>query len=97
LLSSFPNIWTVPHFQTICVLAARILRVDFVVCTLTVNKKNRGRFRHVGSDHSLVSMDEIYRHVHQFMHGTRNLWKQGQCSIKGEVEDQKHLRKTSIV
>jgi hypothetical protein len=31
------------------------LKVDFVVCTLAVGKKNQGRFRHVGSDHSLVS------------------------------------------
>jgi hypothetical protein len=38
-----------------CVLAARILIVDFVVCTLGSEKKNQGRFRHVGSDHSLVS------------------------------------------
>jgi hypothetical protein len=37
-----------------CVLAARILTVDFVVCTLAVKKKNQGRFRYVGSDHSLV-------------------------------------------
>jgi hypothetical protein len=37
-----------------CVLAAKILTVYFVVCTLAV-KKNQGRFRHVGSDHSLVS------------------------------------------
>jgi hypothetical protein len=39
-----------------CALAARILTVDFVVCTLAVKKKKkiRGRFRHVGSDHSLV-------------------------------------------
>jgi hypothetical protein len=29
--------------------------VYFVVCTLAV-KKNQGRFRHVGSDHSLVSL-----------------------------------------
>jgi hypothetical protein len=36
-----------------CVLAARILTVDFVVCTLAA-KKNQGRFRPVGSDHSLV-------------------------------------------
>jgi hypothetical protein len=36
-----------------CVLAAKILTVYFVVCTLAV-KKNQGRFRHVGSDHSLV-------------------------------------------
>jgi tRNA A22 N-methylase len=28
--------------------------VYFVVCTLAVKKKNQGRFRHVGSDHSLV-------------------------------------------
>jgi hypothetical protein len=37
-----------------CVLAAKILTVYFVVYTLAV-KKNQGRFRHVGSDHSLVS------------------------------------------
>jgi hypothetical protein len=36
-----------------CVLAAKILTVDFVVCTLAV-KKNQGRFRHIGLDHSLV-------------------------------------------
>jgi hypothetical protein len=35
-----------------CVLAAKILTMHFVVCTLAV-KKNQGRFRHVGSDHSL--------------------------------------------
>jgi hypothetical protein len=38
-----------------CVLAARILTVDFVVCTPTVEKKNQGRFRYFGPDHSLVS------------------------------------------
>jgi hypothetical protein len=39
-----------------CVLTAKILTVDFVMCTLAVGeKKNQGRFRHVGSDHSLVS------------------------------------------
>jgi hypothetical protein len=37
-----------------CVLAAKILIVYFVVYTLAV-KKNQGRFRHVGSDHSFVS------------------------------------------
>jgi hypothetical protein len=36
-----------------CVLEARILIMDFV-CTLAVKKKNQGRFRPVGSDHSLV-------------------------------------------
>jgi hypothetical protein len=39
-----------------CVLAANILTVYFVVCTLAV-KKNQGRFRHVGSDHSLVRFE----------------------------------------
>ena len=42
-------------------------------------------------------MEEIHRHVHQFVHGTRNLCRQGQCSINGGVGDQEHLRKTSIV
>jgi hypothetical protein len=37
-----------------CILAARILTVDFVMCTLAVEKKNQGRFRPVGSDNSLV-------------------------------------------
>jgi hypothetical protein len=40
------------------VLAAKILIVDFVVCTLA-EKKNQGRFRHVGSDHSLVREKNI--------------------------------------
>jgi hypothetical protein len=39
-----------------CILAAKILTVNFVVCTLPVKKKkNQGRFRHVGSD-PLVSI-----------------------------------------
>jgi hypothetical protein len=29
------------------------------VCTLAVRKKNQGRFRYVGSDHSLVSAVSI--------------------------------------
>jgi hypothetical protein len=34
-----------------------ILVVDFVVCTLAVEKKKiQGRFRHVRSDHSVVSI-----------------------------------------
>jgi hypothetical protein len=41
-----------------CILAAKILTVDFVVCILAV-KKNQGRFRHVGLDHSLVSHGQI--------------------------------------
>ena len=49
------------------------------------------------SETSELSMEEIHRHVYQFVHGTRNLWRQGQCSIKREVEDQEPLRKTSIV
>jgi hypothetical protein len=44
-----------------CVLAAKILTVYFVVCTLAV-KKNQGRFRHVGSDHSLVSCKYLAEH-----------------------------------
>ena len=35
--------------------------------------------------------------VHQFVRGTRNLWRQGQCLIKGGVDDQEYLRKSSIV
>ena len=44
-----------------------------------------------------LSMEEIRRHVHQFVHGTRNLWRQEQCSIKEGVYNQEYLRKTSIV
>jgi hypothetical protein len=40
-----------------CVSAARIFTVDFVVCTLIV-KKIQGRFRYVGSDHSLLSSSQ---------------------------------------
>jgi hypothetical protein len=41
-----------------CVLAARILIVDFVVYTLAAKTKNHGRFRYVGSDHYLVSLND---------------------------------------
>ena len=30
-----------------------------------------------------LSMEEIHRHVQEFVHGARNLWGEGQCSIKG--------------
>jgi hypothetical protein len=42
-----------------CVLTARILTVDFVLCTFAVGKKNQCRFRHVGWDHSLVSWENV--------------------------------------
>ena len=41
------------------------------------------------SETSELSMEEIHRHVHQFVRGARNLWRQGQCLIK-EVDDQEH-------
>ena len=44
-----------------------------------------------------VSMEETHHHVLPFVYGTRNLWKQGQCSIQGGVGDQEHLKKTSSV
>jgi hypothetical protein len=43
-----------------CLLAARILTMNFFVCTLAVKKKNQDRFRPVGSDHSLVSSRLVY-------------------------------------
>jgi hypothetical protein len=43
-MSNFGNFKKYLH----CVLAARILIVDFVVCTLAVKKENQGRFRPVG-------------------------------------------------
>ena len=36
-------------------------------------------------------MEETYHHVLQFVYGTRNLWRQGQCSTQGGVGDQEHL------
>ena len=44
-----------------------------------------------------VSMEETHHHVLQFVYGTRNLWRQGQCSIQGGVGDQEYLKKTSSV
>ena len=41
-----------------------------------------------------LSMEKIHHHVLLFNNGTRNLWRQGQCWIQGEVGDQEHLRKT---
>ena len=48
------------------------------------------------SETTEVSMEETHHHVLQFVFGTRNLWRQGQCSIQG-VGDQEHLKKTSSV
>ena len=49
------------------------------------------------SETSEQSMEEIHRHVHQFMHGTRNSWRERQCSIKKGVDDQEHPRKPSSI
>ena len=49
------------------------------------------------SETTEVSMEETNHHVLQFVYGTRNLWRQGQCSIQGKVGDQEHLKKTSSV
>ena len=46
---------------------------------------------------SELSVREIHRRVHRFVHGARNLWRQGQCLITGGVNDQEYLRKISIV
>ena len=43
------------------------------------------------------SMEETHHHVLQFVYGTRNLWRQGQCSMQGGVGDQDHLKKMSSV
>ena len=40
------------------------------------------------------SMEETHHHVLQFVYCTRNLWRQGQCSIQ-RVGNQAHLKKTS--
>ena len=44
-----------------------------------------------------VSMEDTHHHILQFVYDTRNLWRQGQCSIQGGVDDQEHLKKTSSV
>ena len=49
------------------------------------------------SETTEVSMEETHHHVLQFVYGTRNLWRQGQCSIQGGVGDQEHQKKTSNV
>ena len=49
------------------------------------------------SETTEVSMEETHHQVLQFVYGTKNLWRQGQCSIQGGVGDQEHLRKTSSV
>jgi hypothetical protein len=58
--------YNIGHFQQFlkntCSVAAKILTVDFVVCALAV-KKNQGRFRHVGSDHSLVRLINTLQRV----------------------------------
>ena len=33
----------------------------------------------------------------QFVYGTKNLWRQGQCSIQEGLSDQEHLKKTANV
>ena len=44
-------------------------------------------------------IEEIHRHVHQFVDGTKNLWRQEHIysSIKEGVDVQEHLRKISVV
>ena len=45
------------------------------------------------SENAELSMEEIHHHDLQFIDGTRNLWRQGQCWIQLEVGDQEHLGK----
>lgn len=33
---------------------------------------------------------------HQFVHGTRNLWRQEQCWIKEGLDDQEYLRRQTF-
>lgn len=49
------------------------------------------------SETTELSMEEIHHDVRQFLYGTRNPWRQGQCQIKKGVGDQEQLMKTSIV
>ena len=41
---------------------------------------------------SELSVQEIHRHVRQFVHGTRNLWRQGTVFDKGRSERIKNIR-----
>ena len=43
----------------------------------------------IPSETTEVSMEETHHHVLQFVYGTRNLWRQGQCSMQGGVGDQR--------
>ena len=38
-----------------------------------------------------ISIEEIHRYVHQFVQGARNLYRQGQCSIKGPRTAEKNI------
>ena len=44
-----------------------------------------------------TKLEETHHHVLQFVYGTRNLWRQGQCLMQGGVGNQEHLKKTSSV
>ena len=48
------------------------------------------------SETTEVSMEETHHQVLQFVYGTRNLLRQGLCSMQGEG-DQEHLKKISSV
>ena len=47
------------------------------------------------SETTEVSIEETHHHVLQFVYGTRNFWRQGQCSMQGGMGDQEHLKKIS--
>ena len=49
----------------------------------------------VQTQQNYKSMEETHHHILQFIYGTRNLWRQGQCLIQGGVGNQDHLKKTS--
>ena len=35
-----------------------------------------------------LSMEETHYHILQFVYGTINIWRQGQCLVQGGVGDQ---------
>jgi hypothetical protein len=55
------------------------------MCTLTVKKKNQGRFRYVGSDHSLVSFS-LGQYTTVFQAGVYAIKA---CSLKNVDRDYK--------
>ena len=51
----------------------------------------------VQTQRNYKSMEETHHNVLQFVYGTKNLWRQGQCLMQEGVGNQEHLKKASSV